>query len=371
MRIGVDGRALAGESGLRQQRGIARYASSLLTALVARHPGDDWRVVLPRGATEPPIAGVTFVHHRFPHRAVHAAAALARRPRLDRVMGGDLDVVWLPAPAPVAVSADTPYVLTVHDLSSELRRSDLGAYARLWSLATRARALAERAASVVTDSTDTHDQVVSRWGVPAERVAVVRPGAWHPPVVPATERDAILRRLSAPDRYLLYVGALEPRKGLEVLLEAFGRARRRGLAAELVLAGEGVLGERLGAPGVLLTGRVTDAELGSLYTGARATVLPSLLEGFGFTPLESLAAGTPAVASDLPAVRENLGDGALLVAPGDVQALADALLRVDRDEELRQRLLERGREALAKLSWERAAGEAHEVLARAAGGPAQ
>lgn len=318
----------------------------MLNALTTRHAGDDWAVA--------PAGG----------RVVRASAALAGRPRLDRVLGGGIDVVWLPAPAPVAVSRDVPYVLTVHDLSAELRPGDFGAYARLWNRAARPSRLARGAARVIADSDETRAQAVERWGLAPDAVRVVRPGFWRPP----PPGDDALARLDLPARYLLYVGALEPRKGVDVLSEAFADARDRGLEAELVLAGGGPLGESLRGPGVTLPGRVSDTELAALYAGARATVLPSWLEGFGFTPLESLAAGTPAVVSDLPSLRETLGDAALPVPPGDRRALADALLRIDSDDALRGRLLEAAGPRLARLSWERAAEEVHAVLVEAAGG---
>ena len=179
-----------------------------------------------------------------------------------------------------------------------------------------------------------------------------------PPIDPA---------LGVPGEYLLYVGALEPRKGIEVLLAAYAAARDRGLRASLVLAGDGPLAAGLGAPpGVVRTGRVDDSTLAALYAGALATVLPSWLEGFGFTPLESLAAGTPVVVSDLEPLRETLGDAALFVAPGDADALAGALCDVAGDAALRERLLAGAPAALAPLSWDRAAVEAHAVLQRVA-----
>ena len=342
MKIGVDGRALADGSGLRQARGIARYLSSMLAALEERHSGDECDVAPARG------------------RAANVASALIGRPRL----GAAADVVWLPAPAPVAVARGVPYVLTVHDLSAELRPGDFSAYARLWNLAARPRRLGRGAARVIADSHETRAQALERWGLAPERVTVVRPGFWRPPPPP----DGALARLDLPARYLLYVGALEPRKGVDVLAEAFADARARGLEAELVVAGDGPLAESLRGPGVALTGRVSDTELAALYGAARATVLPSWLEGFGFTPLESLAAGTPVVVSDLPSLRETLGRAALTVPPGDAPALAGALLRIDRDEELRERLIAAAEPRLAVLSWDRAANELHAVLAEAAGG---
>lgn len=368
MRIGVDGRDLVGESatGLRQPRGVARYSASLLAAMAERHPDDEWRVLLPPGSEVPPVPGVTFLRQRLPQRSLRACAALTGRPRLDRLVGEGLDVVWLPSPAPVAVSREMPYVLTVHDLSTELRPQDLGAYARLWSRAARPGRLAGRAHAVMADSEATRTDVLLRWGLAPQRVTLVRPGVWRPPARTAAGRKGVLERLGLPPRFLLYVGALEPRKGLAVLLEAHARAQREGLEAELVLVGNGPLRPSLQAAGVTLTGRLGDEDLAAVYAEARATVLPSWLEGFGFTPLESLAAGTPAVVSDIAPLRETLGEAAVFAAPGDVAGWARALLAIDRDEPLRRRLLAGARGVLAPLSWDRAADEAHAVLARAA-----
>jgi len=163
--------------------------------------------------------------------------------------------------------------------------------------------------------------------------------------------------------YFLSVGALEPRKAPDVLVAGFRFARERGLEAELIVAGDGRV--NVEAPGVRRLGHVED--LGSLYAGALAVVLPSWLEGFGLTPVEGIAAGTPAIVSDLPVLREVLGGGALYVTPGDAAGLADALLRVAADPALREQLLAAGREAIAPLSWAETARRTRAVLAEAAG----
>ena len=163
--------------------------------------------------------------------------------------------------------------------------------------------------------------------------------------------------------YFLFVGALEPRKAPDVLAEGFRLARGRGLEAELVVVGEGRIAP--GGDGVRRLGRVEDP--GALYAGALAVVLPSWLEGFGLTPVEGLAAGAPAIVSDLPVLREVLGEGALYVRPGDAEDLAGALLALAGDPALRARLLEAGRAAIAPLSWAETARRTRAVLAGAAG----
>jgi glycosyltransferase involved in cell wall biosynthesis len=331
VRVGVDGRSLAGG-----RRGIGHYTAGMLEALGAE-PEVEVRVLRPRG------------------RALHGAAAVVGRPRLDRLLRG-VDVVWLPAPAPVAVSRETPVVLTVHDLSFVERPGDFTAYERLWHRLARPAALARRAARVIALTADTAARARESFGVD---VTVVPGGPGDPGPSPAPDAVAALRDRFGP--YFLYVGALEPRKGLDRLVAA-----HRGLSPALVLAGEGRLAARLRGPGVHLLGRVERAEKAALYAGALAVVLPSWGEGYGYPPLEGFAHGTPAIVSDLPTLRETAGGGALFVRPGDVAGLREAMARLAGDGELRERLAASGAEALRSRTWDASGAALRAVLEDAA-----
>ena len=133
-----------------------------------------------------------------------------------------------------------------------------------------------------------------------------------------------------------------------------------------MFAGDGPLRGELERAGATVLGHADDALLDALYERALALACVSREEGFGFTPLEALARGTPAIVSDLPVFDETLGDGALRVPPGDPDALAAALLRLEREPELRGRLAAAGAEAVARLSWEEAARATRAALAEAA-----
>ena len=330
MKVGVDARALLAG------RGVARFTRGLLAALADGFGDDEWLAFVPGRAPVAPVhQRVSLVRHRLGGRALFGAAAVARRPTLAALLGG-VDVVWLPAPAPVAPGA--PYVLTVHDRSWERRPHDFSAYERAWHALARPRALARGAAAVTADSHAVAAELRAAWGVQA---AVVSPGV---AAAPTTARGG---------RYLLFVGAQEPRKALGVLAAAHVSAQARGLDAELVVVGDGLR-------------RVDDAELAALYAGALAVVTPSYLEGFGLPALEAAAHGTPAVVSDLPCFAETLGDAALRVPAGDAGALADALLRIAGDDALRARLGAAARERAALYTWERAAAALRPLLAEAA-----
>lgn len=332
MRIVVDGRHLSGG------RGIARYLRSLLHAWGAVHPEDG--LALATGG-----------------RATFAAAALTGRPRLDRMTVGG-DVVWAPAPAPLAVSPAVPFVLTVHDVSWVRRPSDFTPYERLWHRALRFDALVARADRIITDAQVTADELVGGWDVAPDRIAVIRPGPGlaDPPLSPV--HDAASGR--AP--YFLAVGALEPRKAPEVAARAHALARTQGLQAELVFAGAGRVA--VAGDGIRVV-TPDDRELAALYAGALAVVHPAWLEGFAFPPVEGLAHGTPAIVADLPLYDETVGEGALRFAPGDEAGLARAMLRLERVPDLRAQLVRTGQSAIASLSWHRAARETRAVLAAA------
>jgi glycosyltransferase involved in cell wall biosynthesis len=192
-----------------------------------------------------------------------------------------------------------------------------------------------------------------------ERVRVVPYGTG--PAVPADE--GALGRFGLSGRsYVLWVGSLEPRKGVGTLVEAVARlpAAKRPL---LVLAG--YQGWKVPPPsgeGVRRLGEVTDAELQALYAGATAFCFPSLHEGFGLPVLEAMAAGVPVIASDIPAVREVAGDAALLAPPGEAAKWAEAIeAAVSMDALRREALVEGGRQRAARFTWRATAEQTLEV----------
>lgn len=362
MRIGVDGRSLVQPSG----RGIARYVRTLVAALAGAYPDDEWRVLVPEGRPDPPIAGIHLVSARVPSRVLYGLAGVAGWPKLDRLIGG-VDVFWAPAPAPLALSAEVPFILSLHDLSWESRPADFTHYERLWHRVARPRALAARATRIIAVSGATREAAMARWQLPPQQIVTVKEGVALPDrLITADEIAAVRRMHSLPPRYFLYVGALEPRKAPETLTRAFGRARSAGIDADLVMVGEGRLATQLAAPGVHLLGHVDDAVLDPLYAGAVALVMPSRAEGFGLPPLEAAVRGVPSIVSDLPVFRETIGDGAMMVAVDDVAAWERALVDMATSASVRDRLSVISRERAREFAPARSAAQVHAVLTEAA-----
>ena len=265
-------------------------------------------------------------------------------------------------------------VATVHDLGfryyPEAHRAADRRYLA-WATAWNAR----RSAAVLADSQATKSDLVREYGVAEIKVHVVHLGR-DESLVPVRDPEVLVRtraRYGLGKRYLLYVGTLQPRKNLSRVVEAFARLASSPLmdGVQLVLAGrrgwlyedlfsrvkQGGLEER-----ILFPGYVDEADLAALYSGALGYVFPSLYEGFGIPVLEAQACGVPVMTSNNSSLPEVAGDAALLVDPTDVDAIADAILRLATDDGLRASLVERGLENVKRFSWAKCARETLEVL---------
>jgi glycosyltransferase involved in cell wall biosynthesis len=266
-------------------------------------------------------------------------------------------------------------VITIHDLAplrwpEHYLRLPYARVGHAWEYA-----LARRADAIIAVSEATRRDVVELLRVAPERVTVIPEAVdteFRPPS--AEEGRRVAATLGAPGRYVLYVGQFDPRKNMEGLLSAFARAAAIDGELRLVIAGElGKLSsfltralERTKAPRerIVVTGRVDDVTLAALYAGAECLLHAALLEGFGLTPLESLAAGTPVVGYRAGAVEEVVGDAGVLVDPGDPDALGDALVAYLGDGGRQRDLRARARPRAARFSWDRAAADTLAVYRR-------
>ena len=255
-----------------------------------------------------------------------ALPVLAQTRHLD-LLHGAVNVGPLFAPCPT--------VITIHDLSFVRYPQAFPAFQRVY-LQTQVRRSVRAARRVIAVSEATKRDVTALFGVPDERIDVVYNGvdaSFSP--APAGEIEAFRRRKGLPERYVLHVGTLEPRKNLVRLVQAFTKARPQGqTGVKLVLAGgkgwgyDDIFAEvsRLGMEqDVIFPGYVPDDELAWWYRGAEIFCYPSLLEGFGLPVVEAMACGVPVITSNLSSLPEVAGNAALLIDPTEVDALAEAL----------------------------------------------
>ena len=264
-----------------------------------------------------------------------------------------------------------PVVVTIHDLTF-VRFPELFPSERRGYLQSMARWTARRAARIIVDSASTGQDVEQLLGVPSERIAVVYPGLTEGMARPTSEAIVALRaRYDLPEQFVLFVGTLEPRKNIALLLDVWALlADRHGLCPTLVIAGgKGwfyeTLETRVQALGltdtVRFVGYVADDDLPAWYAAATIFVFPSLYEGFGFPPLEAMACGTPVIVSGTSSLPEVVGGAGLALPPDDPEAWADAVASLLSAPQVRSTMAQKGLAQAARFSWSTTAHQTAEV----------
>ncbi|RIK50561.1 MAG: glycosyltransferase family 1 protein [Chloroflexi bacterium] len=376
MHIVLNAQLLSTESTYRGA-GVSNYSRHLLAALgkLAQSGVTDHRFTAFVHTRDFAAPGITL--RVGPARLERPAARILwEQTVLPRALAGADVVHGLVNVLPLATA--TPGVVTVHDLSflrlpghfPPLKRAYLAALCR-WSVA--------RAAQVIAVGPQTAADLARFFGVDAARLHTI-PNGVDARFTPADAAHvaAFRRAKGLPDRYWLYLGTLEPRKNLPLLLDAFARSRQSGedAALHLVLAGgrgwgDAAIFDRVAALGlqdvVHFPGFVPDAELPDWYRAAAGFVYPSRFEGFGLPVLEAMACGTPVVCSAAPGVREVAGRAALHAPPEDVAAWAAALSLLAGQPALRAALRQAGLERAQGFTWRATAEQTLAVYEKAAG----
>jgi glycosyltransferase involved in cell wall biosynthesis len=359
--------------------GSGQYIHGLLRWLPQLAPQHRYVLLLPAAAEAgpPPPPGVDVLpvrtpfdgHNRnlaklwFEQVGVPGAARLLSRPRQPALL-------HVPYFAPPLRSYGVPVVTTIPDMIPIVLPAYRGgphirAYMRLVGAAAR------RSRQIITFSQCSQNDIVTHLGIAAQRITptLLAADERYTPADTAAAAREVAARYGLRGPFVYYVGGLDVRKNVAVLVRAFARLRQRGNTATLAIAGRALGGNRRLFPDV----DALIAELGLhdvvkrivvpyedgplLYRACTAFAFPSHYEGFGLPPLEAMACGAPVVVSDTSSLPEVVGNAALCVAPDDVEGWAAALERVLGDAALRDEMRAQGLAQAARFSWRRVAEE--------------
>ncbi len=375
MRITVDLRPLGSGS----RTGIPGYTSDIIGALLAYKAGHQYTLFQNGFRTQSLLtqwrdsANVHIIEKRIPNRLLNLSMRLFNLPRLEKY--APADVIFSPN-FYLLPKTKTPRVITFHDLSflhypEFFRRKD-----HVWHQMQQYAQQAAQATHLIAVSEFTKNDLVTLLNIPEGKITVIYPGiSQH--FIPYSAGDGRLaayrieKKLHRP--FILYLGSLEPRKNLSLLIRAFDefRADPRFKGYELVIAGRDGLGagslRRLASDlasrsAIRFLGPVTDEERVLLYNCARVFVFPSWFEGFGFPPLEAQCCGVPVIAADRTSLPEILGDSAVLINPWRPGELAQAIVSLETNSDLRSGIIAKGLKNSARFTWEKAAEETLAVL---------
>ncbi len=359
LHIVVDG------SGLERPRaGVGVYTAQILHAMHVDRPDCRMTVFGPPGA---------FVHAPYAgYRPMPRTRLIGRHIQWPaRIRQLKPDAYFGPAGALPLGDVGCPSVITIHDLA--IYRNS-GWFPGRQPLSTRyvvPRSVL-RADVVIAVSENTARDLVDVFGIPRSRIDVVPHGvATSFTPMSAEDLAAARDRLKLPERFILFVGTIEPRKNLETLLEAWAMMRDR---PDLVVVGAWgwhyePIRERMQRMGPQLhhIEGLDPADLPAVYNLARVLAHPAWYEGFGLPPLEAMACGTPVVVSDRASLPELVGGAGIVVAADQPEAWRKALDQVIGDTDLAADMKRRGILRSAQFSWARAATLTWAALDRAIG----
>lgn len=229
----------------------------------------------------------------------------------------------------------------------------------------------ENAEKIITVSNCTKEDILSYYNVSPEKIKVIH-NAVNERFKPQESQEIgkVRNRYGLNFPFILYVGTLEPRKNIPIILKALHEIRIKNLDYKLVIAGKKgwkykEIFDTIDALNlhndVVFTGYVLDEDLPALYSAADLFVYPSLYEGFGLPPLEAMACGTPVITSNTSSLPEVVGGAGITVDPYDVDILADSIYRVLSDQKLKERMVEKGLDRAKEFSWKRCAIETLKV----------
>jgi glycosyltransferase involved in cell wall biosynthesis len=276
-----------------------------------------------------------------------------------------------------SLTTKVPQCVVVHDLGflhfPEAYKKSHGVYLRHYM-----PKFLKKATAIATVSQFSKDDLIKHYRTKPEKISIVYSAVKDSFAPLSLDRQtAIKEKYTGGKEFFLYVGAIQPRKNLVNLLKAFSIFKKRQQSSmKLVLAGRlawkteefrQLMNTYKYKDEVLLTGYLPEPELAQLIGASYALVYPSLFEGFGVPVLEAMKCGVPALTSQNTSMQEIGGDAGLYFDPADHNDMADKLMLIYKDEGLRSKLIEKGKEAASHFSWQRTADLLWESLTKASG----
>ena len=353
--------------------GIGWFTHEILSRIVRDHPEHEFHFLFDR----PYDDAFLFA----PNVHAHVVNPQARHPLLFRIwynwmiprklkqLGAD---IFVSPDMMVSLRAKCKQIVVLHDLNFEHYPQDLPSHIARY-LSSQTPLFAQKADSIITVSQFSKSDIVKQYGVQPSKIHVVYNAA-QPSyrVLSEEERKEVRDEWTQGVPYFIFISSIHPRKNLQRLLMAYDQFRREsGQEVKLLAVGrrfwknevlDSTLRQMEFADDVIFTGHLEQAALCRVLGGALSLVYVSYFEGFGVPIVEAFQSGVPVITSNVTSMPEVAGDAAILVAPFDVNEIAQAMLNIFQDTELRARLIEKGLSRASRFSWEQSAKDFWNVI---------
>ncbi len=375
MKIFIDIRPLAKD----RHSGIANYTRSLIDEFLAADNGNTYQLFyngwkknsLPEAWLK--NDKIELINWRLPNKLLGLSGRILREPKIDRFFNPDL--IFSPHFNLLNIEK-TPRVLTIHDLSFVRHKQFFAPKKRFWHWLQDARYQIKSAERLIAVSEFTKADIVDYFKVPEEKISIIYSGVGKNLKRLSELNDdlaAFKKRRALEKPFILYLGALEPRKNIISLVRVFNILKKEVFYNDwrLVLAGgsrwlSGELEREIkNSPyldDIMVLEKISEEEKIFLYNSAKVFVYPSFFEGFGFPPLEAQACGVPVAASNRTSLPEILGESAYLFDPWRLEDMYAGIKTLTQDSAVRERMIKLGLENVAKFSWQKTTGEIFKIF---------
>jgi len=312
----------------------------------------------------------------IPNRILDLSFQFFNFPKIDELLGG-VDVFFSPHIFSSATSKKCKTVVTFHDLSFASHPEFYSAGKNYWHFSMNPKKQAQKADKIIAVSKSTRDDLVDIYKINPGKIKVIYSGMNSVSSIKyqVSSISEIRKKYNLPEKYILYLGTIEPRKNIIGLIKAFetlnSKFKIQNSKFKLVIAGskgwlyEDIFKSAKNSPAknnIIFTGFIDDEDKAVLYSMADLFVYPSFYEGFGFPPLEAMSYGTPVITSNFSSLPEAVGDAAIMINPYNPNELAKAMELVLSDKKLSDFLVKKGFEQIKKFSWHKCARETLDVL---------
>ncbi len=344
--------------------GSSVYCFELLKNLAKIDIKNNYEIFLPQSPTNDlPKATDVWKYRVLPSRKMWTITSLSLSLLKDR----SLDVFFTPTHY-LPIFAPKKSVVSILDVSY-IYFPELFKKKDLIQLKKWTKYSAKKSGKILTISESSKNDIIKEYGVSREKVEVIYPGiSTGLSANNKLRMEDLENKFGIKNKYILFVGTLQPRKNITRLIEAYSKI---DTDVSLVIVGRRgwKYEEILNAPDkynvkdkVLFLENVSDEELPSLYKNAEFFILPSLYEGFGIPVLEAMSYGTAVITSNISSLPEVGGDAALYVDPNDAEDISKKMKKLLEDDNLKKQLIDKGKKQVEKFSWEKSARETLAVL---------
>jgi len=369
MVIGIDIRVL----GNKTKSGIEEYTENLLAHLLPLDKNIKFKLFFSSFNSQLPdyewlhLPNVELYKFKIPNKLFFLSSSLFNFPKIDKLMGG-VNIFFSPHFFLTSLSSSCKRVTTFHDLSFVHFPEFFSWRKNIWhNLEMAPKWQAKFSDQIIAVSESTKKDLINLYGIDPAKIEIIYSGI--SPLIKRPSEEKLLefrKENNLPERFILFLGKLEPRKNIVGIIKAFNILKRdkRFNNIYLVLAGSrGWLYKDIFQEieksefkkEIIIKNYISDEARAFYYSLADVFIYPSFFEGFGFPSLEAMACGTPVVVSNNSSLPEIVGNGELLVQPNNIQEIAKSIMLILTDNELRDRLSCFGLQRSAKFNWHKTA----------------